>query len=138
MADPGPATLRETLELLNDNIFDAARHERAADGAARTADLNSPAEAAARGWVLVSRVEQWHWRVYLAAYRIHADVHPELLDLPLGTRCTHGVDCLIGNPNHRARPDREVGADDDDPIPPPPDRRLPPERDQLDMLDPSP
>lgn len=136
--DPGAPTLRETIELLNDNIFDAARHERDAIAAYKAIPPGDRAEPAAVGWVSQSRAEKDHWRGYLTAYRIHADVHPELLDQPVGTRCSHGVDCLIGNPNARARPERIPGADDDDERPLPPDRRLPPERDQLDMLDPSP
>jgi hypothetical protein len=81
-----------------------------------------------------SAAEKNHWRGYLTAYRIHADVHPELLDLPLGTRCRHGVDCLIGNPNAAARVGREPGADDDDHHPAyRPDPRLPPEPDEPEL-----
>lgn len=128
--DPGGSTLRDAIEACNDNVFEAARHEQKALEYFRSLDPNDKREVAARGWILQSRAEKDHWRGYLTAYQIHADVHPELLDLPIGTRCKHGPDCLIGNPNRAARVDREPGSDDDVESPAP-DRRLPPEQDQL-------
>lgn len=120
--DPGPPSLREAIEGINDNIFDAARAERAALDVYRGLMPGDAKEEVAKGCVTVARIEQAHWRGYLTVYREWLDLHPELADRPVGTKCAHGTRCYLGAPSVR-----EPGADDD--AGPPLDPRLPPERD---------
>lgn len=126
--DPGPPTLREAIDGMDENIFEAARREQLARRSHQAAMIGSTAEINGKGWEAQANAEQLHWRAYLAAYRTWLSLHPELGDKPLGTRCAHGRDCTIDSPRVR-----EAGADDDVPAPRPPmiwdDSRLPPERD---------
>lgn len=133
--NPGPSTLRETVDDLWMALQEAARCEAAAREARAVAPLDSSDEKLATGWLLQSVAEVRHWRSYLSAYRIHLEAHPELADKPVGTRCAHGPRCTIGSPlvGPGGAPMREVGADDDEAAPDFTDTRLPPERDQADL-----
>jgi hypothetical protein len=128
--DPGPPTLVEAVEGLAANIREAAQREQVADQEARTAELSSPAEASALARVRVARIDQLHWRDYLRVYRQRLELHPELSDKPIGTKCSHGRDCQLDAPNVR-----QPGGDDADLAPAPvyQDSRLPPEKDQSDL-----
>lgn len=112
VSDPGPDTLRETIEGLWTSMQEAARLEAAADAEYKSLRPGDPGEKAAHGWMLQSRSEKDHWRGYLAVYRRWLEIHPELADKPLGTRCVHGPGCTLDSPVAR-----EVGADDDETIP---------------------
>ena len=121
--DPGPPTLRDAIDAIDENIFEAARRAQTARSAFQRLPPGDPKEAAMKGWETQANAEKEHWTRYKAAYRTWLDLHPELADKPLGSRCVHGADCTIDAP--RAR---EPGADDEVPMTWD-DRRLPPERD---------
>jgi hypothetical protein len=128
--DPGPPTLAEAVEGLAANIREAAQREQVADQEARTAELSSPAEASAIERVKVARIDQLHWRDYLRVYLQRLELHPDLADKPIGTKCSHGSACQLDSPRVR-----ETGADDADAALSSPyqDSRLPPEKDQPDL-----
>lgn len=125
--DPGRPTLRQAIEGMDDNVFEAARREQVARSAFQALMPGDAKEPVMKGWEQQARAEQAHWREYLAVYRLWMSLHPELADKPIGTRCSHGYRCSMDSPLLR-----EVGADDDGPPPARNDRRLPPERDLED------
>ena len=130
---PKPAlpTLRETVANLPANIAEAALLETAALTAYRELQPGDKQENAARYFIRQARCEKAGWRDYLSVYRVWLETHPDLADLPIGTRCKHGHGCSLDSPLpsllRRQPPDREVGADDEGYQQ---DRRLPPEKDQ--------
>ena len=109
VSDPGPDTLRETIEGLWTAMQEAARLEAAADHEYKSLRPGDVGEKAAQGWMLQSRAEKDHWRDYLAVYRRWLQVHPELADKPVGTRCAHGPSCTLDRPI-----ERDPGSDDDE------------------------
>lgn len=107
--DPGPASLAETIDRLNDNIFESALFERDANKALAALPPGHVDEPAAKGWITVARIEKEHWSGYLRVYRRWLEAHPELADEPVGTKCKHIGACSLEIPI-----ERDPGVDDED------------------------